>query len=82
MILWYYKFLICLLNSRLVLWSYVLVCSVAYDPGQLMLGACMFGGEEAHLSGVGNTIRMVMHHFIELKKCPAAKEVAYRKARL
>ena len=47
-----------------------------------MLGACMFGGEEAHLSGVGNTIRMVMHHFIELKRCPAAKEVAYRKVRL
>jgi hypothetical protein len=47
-----------------------------------MLGGNMTGAEEAHLSGVGNTIRMVMHHFIELKKCPTAKQVAFRKARL
>jgi hypothetical protein len=47
-----------------------------------MLGSSMTGAEEAHLSGVGNTIRMVMHHFIELKRCPSAKEVAFRKARL
>jgi len=25
---------------------------------------------------------MLMHHFRELKKCPAAKVVAYRKVRL
>lgn len=65
-------------------WSYVLMflCSVACYPGRLMLGGSMTGAEEAHLSGVGNTIRMVMHHFIELKRCPVAKEVAFRKARL
>ena len=66
----------------MVLCSYVLVCSVAYYPGQLVLGFCMVGAEEAHLSGVGDTIRMLMHHFRELKKCPAAKVVAFRKVRL
>ena len=66
----------------MVLCSYVLVCSVAYYPGHLMLGSCLTGAEEAHLSGVGNTIRMVMSHFIELKRCSVAKEIAYRKVRL
>ena len=47
-----------------------------------MVGRSLIGADEAHLSGVGNTIRMVMHHFIELKRCPVAKEVAFRKARL
>ena len=58
------------------------LCFVANFPGQLMIGTGIIGGAgEAHLSGVGNTIRMVMSHFIELKRCPAAKEVAFRKAR-
>ena len=46
-----------------------------------MLGISI-GAEEAHLSGVGNTIRMVMHDFIELNRCSFAKQVAFRKARL
>ncbi len=88
MILWYHKFLICFLNSRFVLWasivlcSYVLLCSVAYYPGHLMVGAFLPGAEEAHLTGVGNTIRMVMHHFIGLKRCAVTKEIAFRKVRL
>ena len=68
------------------LWSFVLV---AYGlmfwwlagPGQLLVGSSHIA-EEAHLSGIGNTIRMVVGHFIELARCPAAKAVAFRKARL
>ena len=69
------------------LWSYVLV---AYGLmlwwltglGQLVIGNNAIISDEAHLSGVGNSIRMVMSHFIELKKCADAKSVAFRKARL
>ena len=64
-----------------VLCSYVLVCSVAYYPGQLRLGATSLGSEKALYSGIGNTIRMVMKHFIDLKKCKNDKQVAFRKVR-
>ena len=85
MILWYHKFLICFLNSRFVLWasivlcSYVLVCSVAYYPGDIVVGPFSRGALEAHLTGLGHTIRMVMHHLIGLKRCAVAKEIAFRK---
>ena len=50
--------------------------------GQLAVGEISTATtREAHLIGVGNTIRMVMHHFIALKKCEHAKQVAFRKAR-
>ena len=76
--------------------SYLTVCSNGLLPtkllvdalrflqksGHLMLGVCLTGAEEAHLSGVGNTIRMVMSHFIELKRCAVTKEIAFRKVRL
>jgi len=64
-----------------VLCSYVLVCSVAYYPGLLRLGAISLGSEEAQYSAIGNTIRMVMSKFIDLKKCQNAKQVAFRKVR-
>ena len=47
-----------------------------------MVGAFLPGAVEAHLTGVGNTIRMVMHHFIGLKRCAVTKEIAFRKVRL
>jgi hypothetical protein len=50
--------------------------------GQLAVGEISTAAtREAHIIGVGNTIRMVMHHFIELKRCEHAKQVAFRKAR-
>ena len=75
---------ICLMGFHCLMFlcSCVLVCSVAYYPGHLMVGGFLPGTEEAHLSGVGNTIRMVMSHFIELKRCSVAKEIAFRKVRL
>ena len=68
-----------------LMWSYVLV---AYGlmflwltaPGRLLLG-CSNIVEDAHITAVGNVIRMVCHHFLELRKCPAAKSVAFRKVR-
>ena len=54
----------------------MLLCS-----GQLVIGVTSAGTREAHLSGVGNTIRMVMGHFVELKRCRHTKQVAFRKAR-
>ena len=50
-------------------------------PGLLFLG-CDGVSEEAHLSAVGNAIRMVLAHFVELKRCPAARQIAFRKAGL
>ena len=63
----------------MLLCSYVLVAITG--PDHPLLGSTTAGTLEAHLKGVGNTIRMVMGHFIELKRCPHAKEVAFRKAR-
>ena len=40
------------------------------------------GVDNAHITGVGNCIRMVMSHFIALKKCGEARRVAFRKASL
>lgn len=57
------------------------VFCVAYYPGLLRLGAIAVGSEEAQYGGIGNTIRMVMKHFIDLKKCQNAKQVAFRKVR-
>ena len=54
----------------------MLLCS-----GQLLIGDFTPGTLEAQLSSVGNTIRMVMGHFVELKRCRHTKQVAFRKAR-
>ena len=83
--LWSYGLLILLIE-----WSYglMVLCSGGrlikqqlIGPGRLSVG-CTHVADEAHLSGVGNIIRMVMSHFIELKRCPEAKRIAFRKARL
>ena len=93
--LWSYGLVADLLSNSLVvlcsvvasLWSYVLVvmvlCCGVYiiDPGQLVTGHS-YVSEDAHLAGIGNTIRMVMSHYIELKRCEVAKTVAFRKASL
>jgi hypothetical protein len=62
--------------TLMLLLSHALMCS-----GQLAVGVIPSATREAHIIGVGNTIRMVMGHFIILKKCRFAKEVAFRKAR-
>ena len=62
--------------TLMLLLSHALMCS-----GQLAVGEISTGTREAHIIGVGNTIRMVMRHFIELKRCEHAKQVAFRKAR-
>ena len=62
--------------TLMLLLSHALMCS-----GQLAVGEISILTREAHIIGVGNTIRMVMHHFIELKRCEHAKQVAFRKAR-
>jgi hypothetical protein len=54
----------------------MLLCS-----GQLLIGDFTAGTLEAHLSSLGHTIRMVMGHFVDLKRCPHMKQVAFRKAR-
>lgn len=60
----------------------VLCCGVAITgPGRLLLGGSLHA-EEATLSGLGNSIRMMMSHFVELKRCPVARKIAFRKARL
>ena len=83
--LWSYGLLILLVE-----WSYglMVLCSGGRlikqqltGPGRLLVGSHQ-GAEEAHLSGLGNTIRMVMSHFIEMRRCPHAKNIAFRKARL
>jgi hypothetical protein len=63
--------------TLMLLLSHALMCS-----GQLAVGEIQTATtREAHIIGVGNTIRMVMHHFIILKKCRFAKDIAFRKAR-
>ena len=62
--------------TLMLLLSHALMCS-----GQLAVGEISTGTREAHIIGVGNTIRMVMRHFIDLKRCEHAKQVAFRKAR-
>ena len=63
--------------TLMLLLSHALMCS-----GQLALGEISTAMKrDAHIIGVGNTIRMVMHHFITLKKCEHLKQVAFRKAR-
>ena len=63
--------------TLMLLLSHALMCSGQLAVGEISTAAT----REAHIIGVGNTIRMVMRHFIELKRCEHAKQVAFRKAR-
>ena len=78
MVLWYYIW-----GSDLFLNS-LFLCSVAHGPGKLVLGddnIC----NNSNVCGVvevSKMIRMVMGHFMNLKRCPQSEKLAFGQARL